>query len=81
MKVEKLSLKGIKNVLSRSELKKIMAGGSYSPLCCLCEKTYPPPKPPDFVYEISPMGENCYYYCIGLGFTLGEAYPQGDCGL
>jgi hypothetical protein len=28
MKVEKLSLKGIKNVLSRAELKRIMAGSS-----------------------------------------------------
>jgi len=28
MKIEKLSLKGIKNVLSREELKKIMAGSS-----------------------------------------------------
>jgi hypothetical protein len=28
MKTEKLSLKGIKNVLSRAELKKVMAGGS-----------------------------------------------------
>jgi hypothetical protein len=28
MKTEKLSLKGIKTVLSRRELKKIMAGGS-----------------------------------------------------
>lgn len=32
MKNEKLSLKGIKNVLSRTELKKIMAGSG----CCNC---------------------------------------------
>jgi hypothetical protein len=28
MKIEKMTLKGIKNVLSRSEMKKIMAGSS-----------------------------------------------------
>jgi len=35
MKSEKLSLKGIKNVLSRAELKKIMAG-SGGPTCTQC---------------------------------------------
>lgn len=33
MKKEKLSLKGIKNVLSRDEMKKIMAGSAGSVLC------------------------------------------------
>jgi len=36
MKIEKLSLNGIKNVLSRAELKKIMAGSGSGPNCCWC---------------------------------------------
>jgi len=36
MKTEKLSLNGIKNVLSRAEMKKIMAGSSPQPNCCWC---------------------------------------------
>jgi len=48
MKKDKLSLKGIKNVLSRDEMKKIMAGSGYSIPCycdgvrkgfCLCDTT------------------------------------------
>lgn len=34
MKTERLSLKSIKNVLSRSEMKKIMAGGSNGGFGC-----------------------------------------------
>lgn len=36
MKKEKLSLKSIKNVLSRREMKQIMAGSSPGPNCCWC---------------------------------------------
>ena len=36
MKTEKLNLKGIKNVLSRAEMKKIMAGSGSGPNCCWC---------------------------------------------
>jgi hypothetical protein len=45
MKIEKLSLKSVKNVLSRAELKKIMAGSG--PVCTLeyeaCGYGAPPP--------------------------------------
>jgi hypothetical protein len=33
---EKLSLKSVKNVLSRDEMRKIMAGSSPGPNCCWC---------------------------------------------
>lgn len=36
MKPEKLSLHGIKNVLSRAEMKKIMAGSGSGLNCCWC---------------------------------------------
>jgi len=52
MKTEKLSLKGIKNVLSRAEMKKIMAGSgsdgcgngcysdAYCPFCGRCVSSF-----------------------------------------
>jgi len=44
MKTEKLSLKSIKNVLSRNELKKIMAGsGSCGTLGAVCDNGTAPP--------------------------------------
>jgi len=36
MKKQRLSLKGVKNVLSRSEMKQIMAGSAPGPNCCWC---------------------------------------------
>jgi len=36
MKKEKLTLKSIKNVLSRAEMKQIMAGSSSGLNCCWC---------------------------------------------
>ena len=47
MKKEKLSLKGIKNVLSRGEMRKIMAGsgGTNCNVGTVCN-TWPPPQKP-----------------------------------
>ena len=68
MKIKKLSLKSIKNVLNKDELKKIMAGsGGISP-CCAC-----------FAYEGSPAvflydtisGTNCGQFCEDVGYGLG----------
>jgi len=78
MKIEKLSLNGIKNVLSRAELKKIMAGsggggpgcenGGWEIPCCTCytseSQTYYPQSPP--------LTYLCSCFCTELGYPNGE---------
>ncbi|MFC0513595.1 hypothetical protein ACFFGT_05260 [Mucilaginibacter angelicae] len=64
MKKEKLSLSGIKNVLSRAELKKIMAGssnrcdycGAGGYVCCACY----------FNGHLSLKGAYCHDTCAGF---------------
>jgi hypothetical protein len=78
MKIERLSLQGIKNVLSRAELKKIMAGSGTGGCtnmglaipCCQCATgieccpwVYVPNSPP-IPYE-------CDCYCKAEGYPLG----------
>jgi len=67
MKREKLSLKGIKNVLSRTEMKKIMAGSSSGPNCCWCNNG-----------TVQPVGgasasstPQCVQVCAADGLTGG----------
>jgi hypothetical protein len=83
MKIEKLSMQDIKNVLSRNELKSIMAGsgggcGCELPigqnLCCQCL--------PGVDYHLfcrltdPPMGD-CSGFCESLG--LGQDAATVDC--
>ena len=65
MKTEKLSLKSIKNVLSRAELKKIMAGGSAGPCSCCGPGGY------NYCY--------CYLYGFSSPALIGEACGNGNC--
>lgn len=73
MKKEKLSLKGIKNVLSRSEMKKIMAGSGYgAPSCCVCYS------PSCGSLQIPNTNAGCVAVCMGapnygecLWFNIG----------
>lgn len=69
MKTEKLDLKSIRNVLSRAEMKKIMAGSgggcscnTYPAVCCSCPtpRHSGPPGPP---YFISCVGGPCATIC------------------
>ena len=79
MKTEKLSLKGIKNVLNRAELKKIMAGsggpcntcgpGGYN--CCGCYNSHPPHPPYPLIAAPCPY-ESCQTYCASIGYEGGD---------
>jgi hypothetical protein len=76
MKKEKLSLNGIKNVLSRKEMKKIMAGsGIYA--CCQCFWD-------GGIYNvilantINP-NENCGQFCASKGYQDGGTLPLYYC--
>ena len=79
MKIEKLNLNGIKNALSRTELKKIMAGsggGGGSILCCQCGI----PCTNGVIRYVCFQGadtNNCSTYCEENGYPIG--YP--DCPL
>ena len=85
MKREKLSLGGIKNVLSRAELKKIMAGSGctgctnegLSIPCCQCNtgSTHSPPCPWVNVYVTPNIPFECNCFCIAQGY----AYGLNDC--
>jgi hypothetical protein len=73
MKTEKLSLKGIKNVLSRAELKKIMAGsggcscGVGAAICCQCYSV----SGPIAIWVLSCSGgtQEGGYLCEALGYA------------
>jgi hypothetical protein len=76
MKTEKLSLKSIKNVLGRAELKKIMAGsGPGGPYCCLCYNLSPPSE----AYTLSQNQSECGVFCVGEGWEAGTGEPLSDC--
>jgi hypothetical protein len=87
MKSEKLSLKGIKNVLSRAELKKIMAGSgggctgcspdNNGPFCCSCYSGQYPSAP----YHLSCIGD-CSTYCrINYpSLPFAALVPCSNCG-
>jgi len=69
MKTEKLSLKSIKNVLSRNELKKIMAGSA--PYCtpqyggvCGYGVPAPPPCRPGLICYVTQNGNYFLGSCI-----------------
>jgi len=73
MKIQKLSLSGIKNVLSRDELKKIMAG-SGSDVCCACWNT---PNDPAYIWDTG--SETCTQFCVGLGWETGTSVNTFYC--
>jgi len=80
MKIEKLNLSGIKNALSRSELKKIMAGsggGGGTIPCCQCGIGCPGTDKIRYVCFQGADTNNCSTYCAQNGFPIG--YP--DCPL
>jgi len=86
MKIEKLSLNGIKNMLSRTELKKIMAGSGGGCVggcggnntCCACEidvyEGPPPPPPPYFLFCNT---TDCNGACESIGY--GASAGVVDC--
>ena len=85
MKIQKLSFSGIKNVLSRDELKKIMAGsGSCTPSsctneglsipCCTCDISTL--NPCDDLYSVylkfsTPIAYECNCFCQAWGYSGG----------
>ena len=85
MKIQKLSFGGIKNVLSRDELKKIMAGsGSCSPSSCTndglaipCCQCYPTKTDCfqnvgyDYLKFPSPIPYECNCFCQAWGYSGG----------
>lgn len=85
MKKEKLSLKSIKNVLSREELKKIMAGstgecsfcgpGGYT--CCGCYDTYPYSS--YALYGVACANDTCNAHCISVGLLGGNPVDCSEC--
>jgi len=75
MKKEKLSLGSIKNVLSRKEMKQIMAGsGIY--YCCLCSWD-------GGIYSIiladTIPNTTCGQFCSGLGYQTGAPIEISRC--
>jgi hypothetical protein len=82
MKTEKLSLKALKNVLSRAELKKIMAGsgsgscicGDYATICCNCYTSGPVAY---YVKACTGGLQECSTLCEQAGY--GGAYSQVSC--
>jgi len=79
MKIEKLSLSALKNVLSRAELRKIMAGstnrcdycGTGGYVCCTC-----------YWVDGSPavVGPFCANSCVGYCASYGLGSPFYDSG-
>jgi hypothetical protein len=86
MRIQKLSFSGIKNVLSRAELKKIMAGsGSCTPSCtneglaipcCTCD-----PGCGVYLTFATPIPYECNCFCIAWGYSSGiNDCPISGCG-
>jgi hypothetical protein len=82
MKKEKLSLKGIKNVLSKTELRKIMAGGSpgncsfcgtggYN--CCQCTDGL------HNFYREACGNSSCYTLCTSQGLSYVQQVTCSYC--
>jgi hypothetical protein len=85
METERLSLKSIKNVLSRAEMKKIMAGSGggcgtcndISVVCCSCY-TGQYPSSPYFIYC---GGHTCSAFCEStIPGTTGAHVSCSFCG-
>ena len=72
MKIQKLSFSRIKNVLSRAELKKIMAGSDGMYYCCACQLGQGPPV--EGYYYTS--NNDCDNYCYNL-FHPPYSDPSG----
>ncbi|MDB4903000.1 MAG: hypothetical protein JWQ63_2281 [Mucilaginibacter sp.] len=74
MKTEKMSLKGIKNVLSRAEMKKIMAGsggcGTNGNVCCQCTGNWGYPT----VTAVDSSGLACSIFCESLSTNNYSGY-------
>jgi len=75
MKKQKLSLNGIKNVLSRTEMKQIMAGsGIY--YCCLCSWD-------GGIFSVilpdTVPGTNCGQFCSSQGYQTGAPIDMSHC--
>jgi hypothetical protein len=76
MKKEKLNLGSIKNVLSRAELKKIMAGSGGQ--CYLCE-CWTGSKLNGSSVEYETPVNDCNNFCVNMGYGSGESLGELSC--
>jgi hypothetical protein len=72
METKKLSLKSVKNVLSRGEMKKIMAGSGGVTCCCSAWVGATQ-------RVLDGSGINCYDFCVSVGFQTGCTLGSPAC--